>query len=328
MRPIHARRPAALAAAITLALAACGSDDALAPDEWESPAAQSVAAADGQTPIGALTATPRIIFGSYRIGAHLDLYRMDPGGNNVVRLTSYSGDESYPAVSWDHKRIAFLRRRVDANNVERDDIYLMNVDGTGKRWARSAPATFAITRPSWSPDGKQLVVTAIMQGVELLATLDLATGALSLVTGWNAPMQGHDGSFSPDGKSIIFVDPTGRIVQQVFPGGDDANLVNLNLPVGHPTFAPDGKSFAYERLVAGTTNTEVFVQNIATKATKRLTYSSSYDGWPTWSPDGTKIAFMSRRSGQYQIWTVSAAGGTATRITHTSTAEVGPSWSH
>jgi TolB protein len=98
--------------------------------------------------------------------------------------------------------------------------------------------------------------------------------------------------------------------------------------VVHPTYSPDGKMFAYNRLIAGTSNVEVFVQNRATYVSKRLTYYSGYDGAATWSPDGTRLAFESRRSGQVQIWTMSATGGTATRITHTSTIEGGPSWSH
>lgn len=343
MRPIHARRPAAtqprlvyaaFAVAATLMLAACGGNEPFAPDAGAAADASSVAAdASGQGPaaesfIGGLTTSPRIVFASYRIGGHADIYRMDPSGSNVVRLTSFSGDEAGAAVSWDHKRLAFVRRRVDANNVGRDDIYLVNMDGTGKRWAVPAPSTFTILDPSWSPDGKRLVVSVIVQGVRMLATLDVATGALSLVTGWNAVMQGQQPSYHPDGKSIIFVDETGRMVRRVFPGADDGTLVNLNVSVGHPTFSPDGKQFAYERGIAGTSNSEIFVQNLATSASKRITYSSSYDGWPTWSPDGTKLAFESLRSGQFQIWVASAAGGTATRLTHTSTGEVGPSWSH
>jgi TolB protein len=330
MRPIHARRPgisAALAAAITLTLCACGGDNALAPD-WESPSTQSVAAADDQTPIGALTTSPRIIFGSYRIADHLDLYRMDPAGSDVVRLTSYSGDESYPAVSWDHKRIAFIRRRVDANNESRDDIYLMNVDGTGRRWARSITTPYGLGYPSWSPDGTRLVVSVHIGGDPYVATLTLATGALDLVFTTEGVATGRQCSYHPDGKSIICVDPSGTRIRQSYIGGDNYDLVNLSTPVGHPSFSPDGKQFVYDRVLAGTNNTEIFVQNRATAAAKRLTFNSALDSDATWSPDGTRIAFMSRRSGQSQIWSVSATGGTATRITHTSTAEVGPSWSH
>ena len=314
--------------AVSLVLAACdGGDSPVAPDvEGETYAAPAEAATESA--IGALTIIPRIAFASYRIGGHPDIYRMDPSGSNVARVTNFAGDEVSAAMSWDHKRIAFVRRRVDASNVSRDDIYLTNVDGTGKRWARSAPSTYMIVDPSWSPDGTRLVVTVMLQGTPLLATLNVATGALNLVAGWNGAIVGRQGSYHPDGKSIIFVDETGKQVRQIYPNDDDYTLVDLNVPVGHPSFSPDGKMFAYNRLIAGTSNMEIFVQNRATAVSKRLTYYSGDDSRATWSPDGTKLAFESRRSGQSQIWTMSATGGTATRITHTTTIEGGPSWSH
>jgi TolB protein len=49
---------------------------------------------------------------------------------------------------------------------------------------------------------------------------------------------------------------------------------------------------------------------------------------PTWSPDGSRIAFTSDRSGQKQIWTMSAWGGSLVRLTQTATTEEEPAWSH
>jgi Tol biopolymer transport system component len=172
MRSLHARRPVAPRPRLVLAglvaagliLSACGADESFAPApgaDGDVSAAPSTGAAESA--VGALTIVPRIAFASYRIGDHPDIYRMDPPGTNVTRLTSFSGDEVSAAMSWDHKRIAFVRRRVDASNVGRDDIYLVNVDGTGKRWARSVTSTYPITDPSWSPDGTRLVVTVILQ---------------------------------------------------------------------------------------------------------------------------------------------------------------------
>jgi tricorn protease len=70
------------------------------------------------------------------------------------------------------------------------------------------------------------------------------------------------------------------------------------------------------------------VRTLAGGAPTRLTTNAAPDRNPTWSPDGSKIGFMSKRSGQYQIWTMSATGGSPLRITHTSSAEMFPAWSH
>jgi len=277
--------------------------------------------------VAALTTAP-IVFTSYRIGGHADIYRMDAGGNGVTRLTSFSGDETAAALSWDHKRIAMVRRRLDASNVAHEDIFLMNTDGTGKHWALASPRSFPILDPSWSPDGSRLVVTVLIQGTTYLATLTPATGALTYVVSEGQIVQGNSGSYHPSGQSIIVKDNTGKRIREAYPDGDSYPLVDAGVPVGKPTYSPDGKSFAYGRLMPGTDNMEIFVQNRATYVAKRLTFSGSYDDFPSYSPDGTKIAFESYRSGQFQIWTMSATGGAATRITHTTTLEVAPAWSH
>jgi len=65
-----------------------------------------------------------------------------------------------------------------------------------------------------------------------------------------------------------------------------------------------------------------------TNVTTRLTTSAGPDFEPSWSPDGSKIAFTSHRTGQYQIYVVNATGGIPVRITHTSTMESEAYWSH
>ena len=118
--------------ALALTVAACGDTDSpLSPEAAQPPAAEAVEAVG--TP-GALLSTPGILFSSSRTSGG-DIYRMNPDGTGVVRVTSFAGPESSPAWSWDHKRIAMVRQRLDASNVAHADIYLMNADGTGKRWA-------------------------------------------------------------------------------------------------------------------------------------------------------------------------------------------------
>jgi Tol biopolymer transport system component len=48
---------------------------------------------------------------------------------------------------------------------------------------------------------------------------------------------------------------------------------------------------------------------------------------PTWSPDGTKIAFMSARDGNPEIYVMNADGSAQTRLTNFPGIDARPSWS-
>jgi dipeptidyl aminopeptidase/acylaminoacyl peptidase len=135
-----------LALAVPLAFGACAGGDT--PLEPADTPADEVASPD----LALATTGQRILFSSARKGTY-DLFRSDNGGDNLVRLTSFAKYETESAWSWDNKRIAMVRPRLDANNVAHADIYLMNADGTGKRWALSQPSPYAIRHPAWSPDG-------------------------------------------------------------------------------------------------------------------------------------------------------------------------------
>jgi Tol biopolymer transport system component len=51
------------------------------------------------------------------------------------------------------------------------------------------------------------------------------------------------------------------------------------------------------------------------------------DYCPSWSPDGSQIAFISHRSGEHKIWVIPAIGGTTRQITCDPGSDWHPSWS-
>ena len=74
-------------------------------------------------------------------------------------------------------------------------------------------------------------------------------------------------------------------------------------------------------------NHDVFVMDLDGSNQVRLTTNVSYDDQPKWSPDSSKIAFMSGRDGNFEIYTMNADGSSQTRITNNLAADGFPAWS-
>lgn len=72
------------------------------------------------------------------------------------------------------------------------------------------------------------------------------------------------------------------------------------------SWSPDGKNIAYScRKVTGkdyafSTDTEIYIYNVETGATKLIDMAGGYDTDPVWSPDGSKIAWLSMERNGYE----------------------------
>jgi TolB protein len=75
----------------------------------------------------------------------------------------------------------------------------------------------------------------------------------------------------------------------------------------NPSFSPDGRRIAFDRLIASSRQWDVWVMSAYGSGQTRLTYLSGFA--PSWSPDGKKIAFhSSRRTGNSEIYVMDVAG--------------------
>jgi dipeptidyl aminopeptidase/acylaminoacyl peptidase len=101
--------------------------------------------------------------------------------------------------------------------------------------------------------------------------------------------------------------------------------------VGALTASPDGKQSAITLTTfdikenKGTTNIWLVPHDCGQP--KQLTTFKATDGSPAWSPDGKKIAFVSKREGNYaQLYVINIYGGEAEKITDMPLGVSSPEW--
>ncbi|HLY29243.1 MAG TPA: protein kinase [Aggregatilineales bacterium] len=225
-----------------------------------------------------------------RSNVSLSIFVMDNTGQNATRYVT----GSYPAWSPDGKRIAYV-----GTNRNQNDIFVMNADGSSQRQVTSigikAPFYLSwapdnhrlaivasglliidlnnqaqqirisqdpkISSADWSPDGKQLVVTA---GTSISLIDDTGANPHSLTTGVQP-------DWSHNGQMIVFSSgvTSGTLMTINRDGSNQKTLVAGNEPV----WSPDDTQIAFSNAGA------VFVVNANGSGLKRISDGAS----PVWA---------------------------------------------
>ncbi len=208
-------------------------------------------------------------------------------------------------------------------------------------------------RPAVSPDGRWLTYGSRHDAETGLRLRELATGEER----WLAyPIQRDDQealasmdvlpgySFTPDSRSIV-ISYGGEIWRVPVDGSAATKIpftVNAEVAVGPqvefeypiedtPTFtvkqirdpvpSPDGRRLAFTAL------DRLYVVDLPSGTPRRLTDQNVGEYHPTWSPDGSAIAYVTWNDTTGHVMRVSASGGRPTQLTRVSAYYQQPAWS-
>ena len=280
-------------------------------------------------PAGAAQATfpgtnGRIAFERSTVPDAHDIYSTNPDGSAQLNLTHNGANNRQVAWSPDGSHIAF---RSDGDGFDDYyDIHVARADGLGPPVRIST--TTSASDAAWAPDGRSILfadgfiysVRSDGTGLRVL----VGTGRFSIRPAW-----------SPDGSKISFGHYDGRSggphIYVANADGSDMRRISADEDIetyGWSRWSPDGTRIVYFAALAGCQPfgcRRVYVVNA--DGTNRRAVSSLYGVYPTWSPDGSKIAFQGFRSGAHQIYTVNPDGTGETQLTNSSRDNYGPEWS-
>jgi Tol biopolymer transport system component len=103
-----------------------------------------------------------------------------------------------------------------------------------------------------------------------------------------------------------------------------AGMVWVGGPAGSEAFPGENGTFAFVGTRDG--NRELYTLVHSGSDQTRLTDDVGADYWPTWSPDGTKVACYSYRDGRMAIHVMDAGGSNQSRLTDSSAEEFMAAW--
>ncbi len=95
---------------------------------------------------------------------------------------------------------------------------------------------------------------------------------------------------------------------------------------GTTDWSPDGRWIAFPRDTTPS-NTDIWIVRADGTGLRRITRSPATDIWPSFAPDGRRIAFSSNRSGRAHIYTIRFDGTHLRQITSGLQDEDTPAWS-
>ena len=269
---------------------------------------------------GEVVSPGKIAFISEREGAPF-IYVMNPDGSNATKLGSWFGVPNIFCWSPDSTKVAFID--------EGGRLCLVDADSTNLSKLVEIPS-YSI---SWSPDGRKIAAGCFDHDIY---TVDIDTGELKNLT--NSPdIKESSPSWSPDSKKIAFVVYNPPYCDIALVDADGSNQTTIASEHGiceELAWSPGGQEISYVWYPEEETGPEGICRDVCLVSIRdgskvNLTDSPKYDDRDvSWSPDGTKIAFSSRRQViDMQIYVMNADGSQLNKLTAGESSAYFPSWS-
>jgi len=254
------------------------------------------------------------------------LYLVKNDGSGSRKLTTVDGVPTAPVFSPDGTHLRFSIYDPKTNFAS---LWEVAVDGTALHPLLPGRKERDECCGRWTPDGQYFVFQSVRQNVSNIWIRAEKAGNLRKITSepvqlTTGPMSFSNPVPSKDGKKLFVIGEKLRGELVRYDGGSRQFIPYLGgISASEVEFSRDGQWVTY------VTFPEDILWRSRVDGSERLqlTYPPVEAYMPSWSPDGTRIAFMSRPGKVVKIVVVSAAGGNAQELTSEQRNEADPSWS-
>jgi len=241
------------------------------------------------------------------------------------------GDALQPASSPHYKRIAYWSRPDRYGQRE----HIWTIPASGGTPVAVTDGSSTDLNPVWSPDGKYLYFSSNRGGSSNIwrVLIDEDTGVVGgspeAVTSIGANTSVLYLSFSRNGQLAYSAQTDIRNLRRI---PFDPKLGTVGKPVAvtegslqlwFPDVSPTG-----EWLTAYSMGQQrhIYVMRPDGTDQRDITPDTYRHAWPRWSPDGLRIAFTSRRTGDYELWIMNGNGSDLRQVSQSNGGHYSP-WS-
>jgi dipeptidyl aminopeptidase/acylaminoacyl peptidase len=237
-----------------------------------------------------------------------------------------------PQLSPEGRWIAYTVRSTSLEDEESETRIWMVPTAGGEAIPMTASGTSG-SRPRWSPDGKYLTFLASRGGKgeddakTQVWALNRLGGEAQPLTDVKEGVASYD--WSPDASSLLL---SIRDAEEKSDSTEGKKETPKPWVIDRLQFKRDGAGY-----LTGHRHTHLYVFDLATKLLRQITSGDYDESQAAWSPDGTRVAFVSNRTADpdgnqnSDIWVVQAikgdSGRTAVQITTNPGSDVAPAWS-